>query len=92
MINWIEENGHSFRISLVCGISYPLGMNNALALFSPLPRLTWILDSFSLYECQLMFICSMHTGCALVPGQTMVKGRVGFMLAIVMKQLNKREW
>jgi len=42
-----------------------------------------------LTKLDIFFIC---IGYALVHGQTMVKGRAVFMLAIVMKQLNKREW
>lgn len=34
----------------------------------------------------------IHIGYALVHGQIMVKGPVDFMLAIVMKQQNKKEW
>jgi len=34
----------------------------------------------------------MYTGCALVYGQTTVKELGVSMLAIAMKQLNKKEW
>lgn len=48
---------------------------------------------FKQFEFELMnLIHFIYIGYALAHGPTMVKELVGFMLAIVMKPLSKREW
>lgn len=61
----------------------------------------WILLVLIFFYFPTMFLTDLvhmslihfiHIGYALVHGQIMVKGPVDFMLAIVMKQQNKKEW